>query len=206
MATLDFNKNPQLKSVGLNFDKGEPLDEIKIGLGWDVGISKGADLDASVVLLDGNGKFHSTSEQSICCFANKTLNLSPNTAPEVVHSGDNRTGEGEGYDEVITVKLAALPESVKRVVAIISIFNTGSTHKNFGQIKNAVAGVFRENGNLSVNGMAFEDLKFNLSEEQSPFTAYEMIAINRTESGWEVEVVSRGLNATIEDIGNKLYC
>jgi len=51
----------------------------------------------------------------------------------VTHSGDNLTGEGEGDDEQITVKVSAIPAKYKAIFFVIEIY---TQNKTFAQVKN----------------------------------------------------------------------
>ena len=114
------------------------LKNFKFGLGWDTV----SDVDASIILLDKTGSLIET-----IYFGNL------NFRKAVVHSGDNLTGEGEGDDEVITINLDDLPESVESIWPVITIF---STHK-FNEIKGAFCRIF--DGETKS-----EFVKYNLSE------------------------------------------
>jgi tellurium resistance protein TerZ len=48
----------------------------------------------------------------------------------VKHSGDNRTGEGEGDDEVITIALDNLSSTVKVIVFVVACYNEGGNFKS----------------------------------------------------------------------------
>ena len=91
------------KGGRISLNKEAPgLKKILIGLGWDTNASDtGADfdLDASVFLLDSNAK---VANEKDFVFYN---NLSSSDG-SVVHTGDNRTGEGDGDDESIKVDLS----------------------------------------------------------------------------------------------------
>src|ERR1700742_1416402 len=93
------------KGGNVSLTKEAPgLTAVLIGLGWDIRTTSGADfdLDASALMLDANGKI--LSDQHFVFFNN--LN-SPDGS--VQHTGDNRTGEGEGDDEAIKVNLSGVP-------------------------------------------------------------------------------------------------
>lgn len=73
------------------------LSKILVGLGWDANSSDtGAefDLDASAFLLGASGKVE--NDRNFVFYNNLT-----SAEGSVVHMGDNRTGAGEGDDEVI---------------------------------------------------------------------------------------------------------
>lgn len=103
--------------MAINLSKGQKISLSKeapnlkvalVGLGWDIKqYDSGADydLDASIFLLDANGK---CAHESDFIFYN---NLSSNG---VTHSGDNRTGEGDGDDEAVTIEFEKVPDYIRK--------------------------------------------------------------------------------------------
>ena len=84
------------KGQRVSLDKG--IVKALIGLGWDTNRYDGGhdfDLDASAFLLGSNGKV--TCDEDFIFYNNLQ---SRNDA--VVHTGDNRTGDGDGDDELIS--------------------------------------------------------------------------------------------------------
>lgn len=86
------------KGQKVDLTKGNPgLSKIVIGLGWDTNKYDGGsdfDLDASAFLLNVNGK--AASDSDFIFYNNLTGGNN-----SVTHTGDNRTGEGDGDDEQI---------------------------------------------------------------------------------------------------------
>ena len=103
------------KGQKINLEKadGSSLQQIFLGVGWDVAKSKGLfgfgggsgdiDLDASVILFDEN-------KQVVDVVYFGQLRSKDGS---IVHSGDNLTGAGDGDDEVIRVNLNQVPSHVK---------------------------------------------------------------------------------------------
>ncbi len=48
----------------------------------------------------------------------------------VRHSGDNRTGEGDGDDEFIGIDLDALPADIKIIAFVVAAYNEGGSFRN----------------------------------------------------------------------------
>lgn len=82
---------------------------LKVGLGWTTRKGSGQiDLDASVLLLGARPGPSGYRPILDTVWHNDTQ------APGVTHSGDNRTGVGEGDDEVISLDLGRLAAAVER--------------------------------------------------------------------------------------------
>lgn len=121
------------QEISLGKEVGGPLSRVLMGLGWDAKELKGflgffgghqeIDLDASCILFDEAGKM-------IDAVWFRQLQSRDGS---IRHSGDNRTGEGEGDDERILVDLPSVPEHVKTLVFVVNSF----TGENFSQIENA---------------------------------------------------------------------
>lgn len=104
-----------LQTVGLNAHEDYLIDskveKISMGLGWDQGV----DVDASAGLFDDSYRvvdlvwWHKL--KSDC--------------KSVKHSGDDRTGEGGGDDEVITVEVPSIPLRVHHILFAVCIYSDG---------------------------------------------------------------------------------
>lgn len=93
--------------------------DVEFALSWDFDTSymeKPVDLDAQVVVFDGSGTIVDAA------FYNqlKACNGS------ICHSGDNRTGEGDGDDEVITVDFDTLPACVCALAVVVAAYSGGT--------------------------------------------------------------------------------
>ncbi len=97
------------KGQKISLSKEEPgLKKIVVGLGWDTkegDTGNDFDLDASCFMLGENQKILSDSH---FIFYNNMK--SPDGAVE--HTGDNRTGAGDGDDEQIKVDLSKITKEV----------------------------------------------------------------------------------------------
>ena len=83
------------KGGNLSLTKEAPgMTKVLVGLGWDARSTDGQDfdLDASAFLLKADGKVRADSDFIF-------YNQLKSTDGSVEHTGDNRTGEGDGDDE-----------------------------------------------------------------------------------------------------------
>ena len=123
------------KGGNVSLSKEEPgLTKILIGLGWDTRSTDGTDfdLDASAFLLGTTEKVRGDAD---FIFYN---NLKSSDG-SVEHTGDNRTGEGDGDDEARQGSiLSRLPGRHCRKVAIaVTIHDAEARRQNFGMVANA---------------------------------------------------------------------
>jgi len=142
------------KGEGISLRKEESdLSQITIGLGWDMADpvqKKGFlnslfaaqpadyDLDAVAFLLDTNGKVASLGAQNDLIGGDVVFfNSQQHPSGHIWLTGDNRTGEGDGDDEQIIVKLNSLSEKYLRIVFVVSIYEGRKRGQHFGQLKNA---------------------------------------------------------------------
>jgi tellurium resistance protein TerZ len=94
--------------------------KFQIGLAWDFKKRQAViDLDASVVALDVNNQVIGKIAYDIL----KDLSSQGTLARVVTHSGDDRTGEGDGDDETVTFDMPNMPSSVARLLVCINSYN-----------------------------------------------------------------------------------
>ena len=170
-----------------------------VGLGWDTNKYDGGydfDLDAAAFLLNANGK---VARDEDFIFYNNLR--SRNDA--VVHTGDNRTGAGEGDDEVILFDFAKMPEDVQKIAITVTIHEADARRQNFGQVSNAYVRVARMESEDDMNGE--EVLRFDLGEDFSIETAIVVCEIYRYNGSWKFNAVAAGyqggLYALCKDFG-----
>lgn len=65
------------------------------------------------------------------------INQLLNSGELIVHTGDNLTGEGEGDDEQIIIKLDSLPEKIEKIIFSVCIYQGISKNQQFGKVENA---------------------------------------------------------------------
>lgn len=121
------------KGGNVSLSKEEPgLTHILIGLGWDTRTTDGTDfdLDASAFLLGAGDKVRGDSD---FIFYN---NLRSSDG-SVEHTGDNRTGEGDGDDEALKVELGKVPADVQKIAVSVTIHEGEARRQSFGMVSNA---------------------------------------------------------------------
>lgn len=184
--------------MAVNLSKGQrvSLDKsvtmAKIGLGWDTNRYDGGqdfDLDACVFLLGANGKVLKDED---FIFYN---NLSARNGA-VVHTGDNRTGEGEGDDETIIIDFSKIPAEIEKIAVTVTIFDAEQKHQNFGQVSNSYVRVLKIDTPDDVGGE--EVLRFDLVEEFSIETALVVCEIYRYNGDWKFNAVAAGYQGGLE--------
>lgn len=176
----------------INLSKGEGRvlnlakvnQELKVGLRWDENrAGDNIDLDVWVVPMKAGDL---AEEEGIVYYNNKS---SYNDA--IVHSGDNRTGAGDGDDESITFKLANVPAHIERCRIIINIHSPATA--KFGVVRNAKVVVYggSEDG---------QDLVYDLEEDYSAFKTLIVAEVYRNNGGWKVRALSEGYSDGISQL------
>ena len=144
------------KGGNVNLSKEAPgLTKLIVGLGWDTRATDGAafDLDGCVYLLNASGKVRSDAD---FIFYNNLKSADGS----VTHSGDNRTGDGDGDDETVTIELANVPADVDKIVVAVTIHDAETRRQNFGQVSKAFI--------RCVNGAGSAEIaRYDLSEDGS---------------------------------------
>ncbi|WML47776.1 TerD family protein [Neobacillus sp. PS3-34] len=176
--------------MAVSLSKGQKVDLTKnnpglkkavVGLGWDTNKYDGGndfDLDSSVFLLGENGKV--TNESDFVFYNNpKGGNNS------VEHTGDNRTGAGDGDDEQVKIDLGSVPANVQRIAFTITIHEAESRNQNFGQVSNAYARIFNEE-------TGEELIRYDLGEDFSIETALVVGELYRHNGEWKFSAIGSG--------------
>ncbi|MBY3157224.1 TerD family protein [Rhizobium laguerreae] len=169
------------KGQNVSLSKEDPsLKKVLVGLGWDPRGTDGAefDLDASVFLLNAAGKVRNDTD--FVFYNNKT---GGNGAIE--HTGDNRTGQGEGDDESIKVQLPTVPSDVEKMVFVVTIHEADKRRQNFGQVGGAFIRVVNDETGREV-------ARFDLSEDASTETAMLFGELYRHNGEWKFKAVGQG--------------
>jgi tellurium resistance protein TerD len=169
------------KGGNVNLSKEAPgLSEVAVGLGWDVRSTDGAayDLDANGFLLAATGKVRSDTD--FIFYNNKK-----SADGSVEHMGDNVTGDGDGDDEVIEVRLNKVPADVDKVAFSVTIHDAEARRQTFGQVSKAYIRVVNKADNKEL-------ARYDLSEDGSTETALIFGELYRAGAEWKFKAVGQG--------------
>lgn len=170
------------KGQKVDLTKTNPgLTSVVVGLGWDTNKYDGGndfDLDSSIFLLGENGKV--TNETDFIFYNNRE-----GAGGAVVHTGDNRTGDGDGDDEQVKINLTAVPANIQRIAFTITIHDADSRNQNFGQVSNSYARIFNET-------TGEELIRYDLGEDFSIETAIVVGEIYRHNGEWKFSAIGSG--------------
>ena len=189
--------------MAVSLEKGQKVDltktnpgltKILVGLGWDVNKYDGGaefDLDAAAFLLTASGQVG--SDKDFCFYGNPK-----HESGAVEHSGDNRTGAGEGDDEVIKVDLSKIPASTERVGFTVTIHEAEERKQNFGQVSNAFIRIVNEDSGEEL-------IRYDLGEDYSTETAIVVAELYRHSGEWKFNAIGSGfaggLRALCQNLG-----
>jgi tellurium resistance protein TerZ len=175
------------QKVSLTKAGGGTLSKVRMGLGWDAMRKKGLfgsraqsiDLDASALLFDASGAL--VDQVWFQQLRSKD--------GSVLHTGDNRTGAGDGDDESIKVDLSQVPQSVTTLVFTVNSF----TGQDFSQIENAFCRLIDESNETEI-------ARYDLTGTGS-HTAQIMAKVSRDGQGWSMTALGNAASGrTFHDL------
>lgn len=169
------------KGGNISLSKTDPqLKNLHVGLSWDARSTDGSDfdLDASVFMVKDDNKVR--GDQDFIFY-----NQLKSSCGSVEHTGDNRTGDGDGDDEVIHIALDKIPAEIAKIVVAVTIHDAETRRQNFGQVRNAAIRLVNKDTNLEVT-------RYDLSEDASTETAMVFGEIYRHGGEWKFRAVGQG--------------
>ena len=179
------------KGGNLSLSKTDPtLTNVLIGLGWDPRATDGQDfdLDASAFLLGASGKVRSEAD---FIFYNQLKSADGS----VEHTGDNRTGAGDGDDEVVKVDLARVPADVDKIVFVVTIHEADARKQNFGQVGGSFIRVVNEKSSAEV-------VRYDLAEDASTETAMVFAELYRNAGERKFRAIGQGYAGGLKAVAN----
>ncbi len=197
------------QTINLNKDEND-LSRITIGLGWDLkkkkqgllgGLFGGGgggnddfDLDAIAFLLDQNGKVANLGRtvnmqgRQVGLVDSDVIFFNNLRHPDgfITHTGDNRTGAGDGDDEQITVTLGQVPQRYQRIQFMVCIFQGATRNQHFGLVENAYI--------RSVDNKNKEIARYNLSNspDYNNLRTVVLGEVYRHNDGWKFRALGEG--------------
>ena len=162
------------KGGNISLSKVEPgLRSVQIGLGWAEGLY---DIDASAFLLAGNGKVRSDADFIF-------YNQPESSDGSVRHLGDNRSGVGEGDDEMLKVQLEQVPPALERIVFAVTLHEAVERGYDFSQVRD---------GYIRVLGIGDKELvRFDLGTLGAE-TALIVGELYRHQGEWKFRAIGQG--------------
>ncbi|MEH2118301.1 VWA domain-containing protein [Nostoc sp.] len=179
------------KGGRFNLSKEVPdLKKVAIGLGWQASHNgQSYDIDASVFMLGAEGK---VPDEKYFVFYNNLESFDGSLR----HSGDNRTGEGNGDDETIYIDLTKVNLSIQEIIFVVTIHDGQEKNKNFSQIRNAFIKVYNQETRRSI-------ARYNLREGFSQETALEFGRLYKNKGEWKFQAVGEGYNTGLQSFVDK---
>lgn len=176
------------KGQKVDLTKGNAgLDAILAGLGWDINRYDGGqdfDLDVSVFMTNDQGIVETDSNFIF-------YNNPQDTAGSVVYSGDNRTGQGDGDDETVSITLSKVPANVAKISFTVTIHEADARGQNFGQVSNSYIRIVDLTSNEEL-------LRFDLGEDYSIETAIVVGELYRHGAEWKFAAIGSGFQGGLE--------
>jgi tellurium resistance protein TerD len=173
------------KSGSVNLSKKEPgLTKIMVGLGWEMRSSGSLDIDASVFMLGASGKL--PADEYFVFYNNLK---SPDGS--IQHTGDNRSGVGDGDDEMILANLSLIDSSINDLLFVVTIHDADVRRQNFGMLKDAYIRIVDVATNREV-------LRYNLGDEFKMNTEVEFGRLQKQNGEWHFIASGLGTNIGLQ--------
>lgn len=178
------------EKVELRKSNGATLHHVVVGLGWDAKLppQKGGilgffqsqpkiDCDASVVMFQ-NGKF--VSQGDIIYYHNLQ-----HSSQAVRHTGDNRSGKGDGDDEQIIVNLDKLPPEYDQLFFVANIYEATRRNQHFGMIQNAFIRIVDQDTNTEI-------YRFDLADSYDGMKSMKFGILYKQDNNWKFHALGEG--------------
>ncbi|MBK8454326.1 MAG: TerD family protein [Thiofilum sp.] len=175
------------KGGNLSLSKTDPsLTKIIVGLGWDERTTDGSsfDLDASAFLLTATGKVRGDAD---FIFYNQLKSADGS----VEHTGDNRSGKGDGDDEAVKVDLSKVSADIQKIAFTVTIHDADARRQNFGQVANAFIRIVNEQTGVEI-------VRYDLAEDYSTETAMVFGELYRHNAEWKFRAVGQGYSGGLK--------
>jgi tellurium resistance protein TerD len=194
MQHVDEPQNKIKRGEEINLLRKDPtLKNITVGVGWDLKAFEEdpLDLDASIFLLNMQEQ---TRVDEDFIFYNNLQGCDG----AVKHTGDSRTGAGDGDDEIMTIDLIGLPFDVTKICFVLSVYDNEKDDHDFSMVKNVYFRIVNQNTHHEI-------FRYELDEELTGKEGLIIGDLERIGTDWIFraigETVEGGLNAIAENYG-----
>jgi tellurium resistance protein TerD len=179
---VSLSKGGKVSLAKVASDAGiDSLTKIRVGLGWDVNRYDGGadfDLDASAFICGADNKVR--NEKDFIFYNNKE-----SVDGATVHTGDNRTGEGEGDDETLVIDLTKVDPSVEKINFTVTIDQADKRNQSFGMVENSYIRIVDETSGTEL-------IKYDLGEDFSVETAIVVAQLYKHNGEWKFNAIGSG--------------
>ena len=157
-----------LKKGGtINLSKEAPgVTKFSLAIGWDENKGQSEhdfDPDVTVFVCDENARC--LSERDMVFYNDPT-----DSTGAILHSGDDRTGAGDGDNETIHIDAAKLGDNAKIIKGVITIDEAVARNQNFVMMENAFARLYETESGKEV-------CRYNLTEDGGTSIAMHFLNI-----------------------------
>lgn len=178
------------KGGRVNLSKEAGFVKGMIGLGWDTNRYQGsAEFDLDLVIFECDANKRCINDKYMVFYNNPTLG-DPEGA--IKHSGDNRTGAGDGDDETAAIDLSKVSPNVQNIIVAVTIYEARERNQSFGLVDNAFVRMVDESGK--------EVLRYDLGEDFSIQKSVVFAEIYRSGSDWKFRAVGEGYDKELVDL------
>ena len=187
----DEPRNKVKRGDEVNLTQKDPtMKQIMVGVGWDLRAfeSHPLDLDVSVFLL---GKNEKTRVDEDFVFYNNMLG----SDGAVKHTGDSRTGAGDGDDEIIMIDLSGIPFDVMKICFVLSIYDADFEDHNFSMVKNVYFRIVNQN-------TSHEIFRYELDEELTDHEGLIIGELERVGTDWIFHAVGETVKGGLGKIAD----
>lgn len=166
----------------VNLTQMDPtLKNIMIGAGWEINVfdSDTIDVDLSVFLLNNKDQ---TREDADFVFYN-----APQTCEGGVrHTGDSRTGAGDGDDETVKIDLTSIPFDITKIMLVLSIYKGTENEQNIGMVRDGFLRIVNADTNMELVRYELDDDTENRTE-----TGMYVASLNREGPKWHFTPIGK---------------
>lgn len=163
---------------------------IRASLSWDIVGDNAYDLDISAFLLNKDGKVNSDND---FVFYNNGFS----DFGAVSYGGDDRTGEGGGFDENIMIRLKKVPSETVKIVLCVSA-SKDEAPCVFYKVKNACLNVNIVKDEYDKDGMSVASV--NITCEHASSSCLVVCELTRSENSWKFTMPCEDVRCGLEEL------